>query len=144
MPNLLNVYKEAAVQAATPIKLVVMLYEGAVRFLQESVSAIECHDLDRKRHAIDRAVAVIQHLQSTLDLDSGRAVAGDLNRLYDYITSRVLEGSAKLDTAPLKEAIKLLSVVLAGWEELAKREQHTAVSPGQLGSKHIGGFELHA
>ena len=66
-----NAYREVAVQTSSPTKLVVMLYEGAVRFLGESVTAIKSKDLNRKRHSIDRAVAIVQHLHSTLDMDRG-------------------------------------------------------------------------
>src|SRR5262245_3310902 len=110
-----NAYREVAVQTSSPTGLVVMLYEGAIRFLQESIAAIKSQDLNGKRQSIDRAVAVLQHLQGTLDMDRGGDVAADLNRLYNYITSRVLDGSGNLQTAPLEEAIKLLKVLLAGW-----------------------------
>src|SRR3979411_1216350 len=103
-----NTYQEVAVQTASPAKLVVMLYEGAIRFLRQSVTAIESKDLDRKRQSVDRALAVIQHLQSTLD-KRGSDVSADLDRLYIYITSCILQGSGKLEVAPLQEAIKLLS-----------------------------------
>ena len=137
-----NTYREVAVQTSSPTKLVVILYEGAIRFLRESVTAIASKDLDRKRHSIDRAVAIVQHLQSTLDMDRGLEVAANLGRLYSYITSRILEGSAKLETAPLEEAIKLLDILLAGWEELAKKEPppRTLVEEQAVSS----GFELHA
>src|SRR5262245_23198330 len=121
--NRSNTYRQVALQTSSPTKLVVMLYEGAIRFLRESVSAIDSKDLDRKRQALDHAVAIVQHLQSTLDMDRGHDVAANLSALYSYITTRILEGSAERDTAPLKEAIKLLDIVLAGWEELAKTEQ---------------------
>ena len=122
-----NTYQEIAVQTSSPTKLVVMLYEGAILFLQQSISAIESNDLDRKRQAVDRAVAVIQHLQSTLDMNRGGEVAAELDKLYSYIHSKILEGSSQLQIAPLEEAIKLLTVLLSGWEEAARREEQHAV-----------------
>ena len=141
-----NPYQDIAVQTSSPTKLVVMLYEGAVRFLRDSVAAIESKNLERKRQSIDRAVAIVQHLNSTLDLERGGAVAVDLNRLYSYITNRIFEGSAKLDKVPLEEAIKLLNVLLAGWDELVKNEQTTAVTPTLVAQQaaHSPGLKLHA
>src|SRR5262245_47313926 len=121
--NRSTAYKDTAVQTSSPTKLVIMLYEGSIRFLRESVTAIENKDLAQKRHTIDRAVAIVQHLHSTLDLDRGGDVAANLNRLYAYITSRILHGSATLETAALEEAIKLLTTLLSAWEEIAKKEQ---------------------
>src|SRR3954468_15698522 len=117
-----STYQEVAVQTSSPAKLVVMLYEGAIRFLNQTKTAIETRDLMLKGQSVDRAVAVIQHLQSTLDMSQGKQVATDLDRLYTYITSRVLDASGKLEVAPLEEAIKLLTVLLSGWEEVAKKE----------------------
>jgi flagellar secretion chaperone FliS len=140
-----NTYQEIAVQTSSPGKLVVMLYEGAVRFLNQSISAINAKDLALKRQSVDRAVAVIQHLQSTLDMSQGKQVAEDLDRLYTYITSRVLEGSGKLEVAPLEEAIKLLTVLLSGWEEVAKKEAEHAVPTSLLAQQSMSGrFALRA
>ena len=140
-----NTYQEIAVQTSSPTKLVVMLYEGAIRFLGQSVTAIKSKDIDTKRQSIDRAMAVIQHLQSTLDRDGGGDVAAELDRLYIYITSKVLEGSTKLQTEPIEEAIKLLNVLLSGWEEIVKKEQENAVPTTLLAQQAAnGGFRLHA
>ena len=143
--NRSNTYREIAVQTSSPTKLVVMLYEGAIRFLRESATAIGANDLNGKRQSIDRAVAIVQHLQSTLDMDRGGEVAAALDKLYGYIASRILEGSTKLETAPLEEAIKLLNVLLAGWEEVVSKEHNNTVTPALAGQDTAGGgFELHA
>ena len=144
MYNRFNTYQEIAVQTSSPAKLVVMLYEGAIRFLRQSITAIESKDLDRKRQSVDRAVAVVQHLQGTLDMDKGREVAAELDRLYSYVTSRIMDGSGKLEVAPLEEAIKLLTVLLSGWEQLAKKEQQHAIPPTLLAQQAASGrFEMH-
>jgi len=143
--NYSNTYQKVAVQTSSPTKLVVMLYEGAIRFLNESTAAIQANDLERKRHSVDRAMAIVQHLQSTLDVERGGVVATDLNRLYGYISTCILDGSTKLQTAPLEEAIKLLNVLLTAWEELAKRETQTTARPTLVARQTAnGGFELHA
>ena len=136
MNNRPNTYQEIAIQTASPTKLVVMLYEGTIRFLRQSINAIQAKDFDRKRQSIDRGVAVIQHLQSTLDKRGG-AVSAELDRLYGYITGRILEGSVKLEIAPLEEAIKLLTTLLSGWEQIAKKEQEATV-PATLMAQHAG------
>ena len=90
-------------------------------------------------------MAVIQHLQSTLDRDQGGDVAAKLDNLYIYITSKIMEGSTKLQTAPIEEAIKLLNVLLSGWEEIVKKGQENAVPTTLLAQQAAnGGFRLHA
>ena len=140
-----SVYKEISVNTASPGKLVVMLYEGAIRFLKQAEDDIRKKDFANKSQSVDRAVAIIQHLQGTLDLDKGGKIAFDLDRLYTYICSRIFDGSVKLDNRALEEAIQLLTTLLSGWEEIARKEQKPSVPADLLASQAAGGrFELHA
>ena len=140
-----SAYKEIAINTASPAKLVVMLYEGAIRFLRLAEDDIRKKDFAKKSQSVDRAVAIIQHLQGTLDLDKGGKVAFDLDRLYTYISSRVFEGSAKLEIKAFEEAIQLLTTLLSGWEEIARKEQEQSVPTDLLAKKAAGGrLELHA
>ena len=78
-------------------------------------------------------------------MDRGGEMAVELDRLYTYISSRILEGSGKLQTAPLEEAIKLLNVLLSGWEEIARQEKEETVPTTLLAQQAAnGGFRLHA
>src|SRR6516162_9943835 len=98
-------YKETSVVTASPTKLVVMLYEGAIRFLTNAARDIRNGDLVSKSESVSRAVAIIQHLRGTLDLEKGEHIARDLDSLYQYTLSRVLEGSTKLNSAAVEDAI---------------------------------------
>ncbi len=143
--NRYTAYKETLVNTSSPTKLVVLLYQGAIRFLRQSIDDIGKKDMVAKAQSIDRAVAIIQHLQATLDLKRGQVIAQDLDRLYIYAMDRILDGSAKLQAAPIEEAIKVLSTLLAGWEEISKREAETTVPAGVLASQTATGhFNLHA
>ena len=84
-------------------------------------------------------MAVIQHLQSTLDMTQGKEVAAELDKLYTYITSRILHASGKLEIAPLEEAIKLLTVLLSGWEEVARKQAEHAVPASLLAQQSLSG-----
>ena len=140
-----SVYKEISINTASPAKLVVMLYEGSIRFLKQAENDIRNRDIAKKSQSVDRAVAIIQHLQGTLDLDKGGKVAFDLDRLYTYINSRIFEGSAKLDLKAFEEVIQLLTTLLSGWDELARREQEPSVPTDLLAKQAAGGrLELHA
>ena len=108
---------------ASPEQLVVMLYENAIRNLKQAADAIEIKDLATKGHSIDRALAIVQHLQTTLDIERGGTIAAELDRIYTYVISRILDGSNYLRTAPLKEAVKLLRTLLASWETVAMQNQ---------------------
>lgn len=143
--NRSSVYKEISISTSSPTNLVVLLYQGALRFLHEAVDDIKRQDYVHKRQSIDRAVAIVHYLQSTLDTEKGQDIARELNRLYDYITSRIYEGSTKLDCRPIEEVIKLLETLLSGWEQIALKEQKNAVSTDLLTKQSSGDrFEIQA
>jgi flagellar protein FliS len=143
--NRSSVYKEISIQTASPTKLVVMLYQGALRFLRDALDDIQRQDYVRKRQSIDRAAAIIHYLQATLDTEKGKDIAHELNRLYTYMTMRVYEGSSRLDCAPIEEVIKLLETLLSGWEQIAVNDQKTTVPTDLLAHKAAGErFEIQA
>lgn len=116
----LHAYRQTEVQASTPLELVVMLYDGALRFSAEARAAIERGDIAARRTAIDRALAIIIHLQSTLDLDQGGAIATDLHRLYDYVSRRLLDASMQNAVVPIDDVSAVLRSLREGWQGAAR------------------------
>src|SRR5205807_8353146 len=137
--NRSSLYKETSVVTASPTKLVVMLYEGAIRFLTRAAKDIRERDLVSKSESINRALAIVQHLRLTLDMEKGENIAQELNSLYAYVISRILDGSTKLDAAAIDEAIKVLSNLLPAWEEIAKKDQEQYVPPALLANSAPNG-----
>ena len=121
-------YYETSISTASPSRLVVMLYDGAIRFLQQSVQDIQKKDLEGKRKSVDRALAIMQQLRGSLNKEEGAHIAKDLERLYDYIMTRISEGSRKLDTRPLDEAVRLLRTLSQAWERVAEEELRKSAS----------------
>ena len=122
-------YRESSVNTASPMKMVVLLYEAAIRHLKQSAEHIRNRNLEGKRESLDRAMAIVQQLHSSLDMEKGGKIAAELDRLYTYITGRMLEGSAKLETGPLYEAVRLLTNLNSAWEQLAAGEAAKVPSP---------------
>ena len=141
-----TIYKETSVNTASPTKLVVMLYEGAIRFLTRAASDIRNGDLVSKGESVSRAVAIIQHLKMTLDTEKGQDLARELDSLYAYALGRIVEGSTKLDAKAIEAAIKVLSELLPAWEEIATKEQKQFVPPTLLTNVAAtgGGLQLQA
>lgn len=130
-------YYETSVTTSSPEQLVVMLYQGAIRHLKQATIEILKKDLEGKRHSIDRAVAIVQHLQNTLDMERGAEISVELDRLYTYMLAKILDGSIKLQTAPLEEAVKLLSTLLESWEEIARQKQVRFMPPAATPSVRL-------
>ena len=140
-----SLYQETCVNTASPTKLIVMLYEGAIKALTRAASDIRSRDLVSKQRSINQGIAIITHLRLTLNKDKGKDIAQELDRLYTYAYSKVLDGSTKLDAGAIEEAIKVLSDLLPAWEEIARKEQQQLAPPAFLANlAATGGFQLHA
>jgi flagellar protein FliS len=118
-----NTYQQIEVTTTTNLHLVVMLYEGAIRFLNDAKTSIRNHDLPAKVLATDRALAILGELQATLKMEEGGHIATALDGLYSYMNERILDASARLDTAPLDEVLKLLTLLNSAWTEIADRSR---------------------
>jgi flagellar protein FliS len=116
-----------------------MLYEGAIRFLTQARTSIQNRSLVGKATGIDRALAVLGELQSTLRLEDGGEIAESLNRLYTYMTGRIIEASTRLDTRPLDEVIKLLRILCSAWTEVAQKADPPLSRPVVPDTGRIGG-----
>lgn len=115
-----SAYRQVQVEASTsPLELVVMLYDGALASLIQARDALARKDMATKRRAMSKALSIVGHLQSTLDMDQGQAVAAELDRLYLYVTERLLEANMQGTTDPLDESIKLLTTLRDAWSQVA-------------------------
>lgn len=115
-------YLQTHVQSRSPLELVVMLYDGLLRFLGDAGSAIESGNVAGRRDAISRALAVLSELQSTLNMEQGGEVAASLDALYTYLNGRLLDASLNNDRAPIDESARLLRTLRDAWAEIAVRD----------------------
>ncbi|MGE3276383.1 MAG: flagellar export chaperone FliS [Vicinamibacterales bacterium] len=116
-----SAYQQTHVQSRSPLELVVMLYDGVLRFAGEAQAALERHDLAAKRDAISRTLAIVSELQNTLDMERGGDIARSLDGLYAYANSKLLEANMQNDPARLAEVVKVFTTLREAWSELAAR-----------------------
>lgn len=115
-------YRRVESESRSPLELVVMLYDGALRFLGEASEAAARGDLRARAHAISRTLAIIAELQNTLDIEKGGAVADQLDDLYTYISARLLDVALKKDVTAIEEAHKLLTPIRDAWSQIATQQ----------------------
>jgi flagellar protein FliS len=125
-----HAYIQTQVSSRSPLELVVMLYEGLIRFAGEARGAIERRDLVAKRASMSRALAILSELQSTLNMTDGGELAVSLDNLYTYINGRLLEASMQNAVEPIDETLRLVSTLRDAWSEIAGREIADSASAG--------------
>jgi flagellar secretion chaperone FliS len=113
-------YMQTHVQSRSPLELVVMLYDGALRHLQATVDAMHAGDLVAKRDAMSRSMAIIAELQGSLDLEQGGEVAASLERLYTYMMERLTAANTRRDPAPVMEVMRLVTGLRDAWAQIAE------------------------
>ena len=118
MPRGADAYRRVEAESRSPIELVVMLYDGALRFVADARDAHQGQDLIRRARAVSRAMAIVAELQNTLNVRDGGAIAVELDRLYTYISSRLVAVNATGDAAALDEVTKLLLPLRDAWAQI--------------------------
>lgn len=121
-PRGADAYRRTAVQSSSPLGLVVMLYDGAIRFILEAREAIARKDVRARTNAVSRTLAIVSELQNTLNVKEGGAVAQELDRLYTYINTRLLDVTAKADDNAAAEVHKLLTTLREAWSQIAEQQ----------------------
>jgi flagellar secretion chaperone FliS len=101
------------------VELVVMLYDGAIRFVLEAREAIGRKDVRARTAAVSKAINIVAELQNTLNVKEGGDIARELDRLYTYINLRLLDVTRKGDSGALDEIHKLLCTLREGWSQIA-------------------------
>lgn len=124
----IDAYRQVEAQSRSPLELVVMLYDGALASLTEAKSAAQRGEDAKRAAAVAKALAIICSLQETLNLTDGGHVAEELDRLYHYASTRLVDVTVKQDLSALSEVHKLLASVRAAWHEIAAQSMIAAAA----------------
>ena len=117
-----NQYNQVQIKTANSGKLIVLLYQGAIRFMKRALMLLEKKDLEGKGNALIRAQDIILELLYSLDqglLDQGDELAMNLQRLYLYSYRRLIHANLRMDADAVDEVIKLMENLLEAWEQIA-------------------------
>ena len=112
-------YKQASILTAPPGRLVVMLYDGCLRFLFQAAYAMREGDRAASRDRMRRAEAIIDELTVTLDHEKGGEVASRLQGIYAFCRRHLIEASLEQDPSKIEEVSGLLGELREAWAEIA-------------------------
>jgi flagellar protein FliS len=112
-------YRNTQVKSSTPLELVVLLYDGALRSMTAAHEAMVKKDIRARQAAINRAQAIVAELQNTLDLERGGAVAAELDRLYTWVLSRLTAAIVEQDPKPIEQARRVFETLSDAWRTIA-------------------------
>src|SRR5262245_25774254 len=107
-------YKNAGIETASPAKIVVALYDGALKHMR-TAAATEKKDYARRGEALSRAHAIVSELQATLDRERAPELVDQLDRLYDFCIDRINTANRDADPSLLPAAIRVLEQLRDAW-----------------------------
>ena len=112
-------YNQTHVQTRSPLELVVMLYDGELRFLDQAAEAMDANDMSAKAVALSRALAILAELQNTLNVSEGGELAAQLDALYTHATERLVDANVRRSSGPIREVAALLRPLRDAWAQVA-------------------------
>lgn len=112
-------YTESSVLTAPRERLVVMLYDGAIRFLHQSAVAMRAGNQRVFLDRVQRAEAIIKELNVTLDMQRGGEVAERLRSIYQFCNLHLTAATMEGDPAKIEDVIRLLSELRDSWQQIA-------------------------
>lgn len=130
-----NAYRQFSVQSATPLGLVVMLYDGAIAAMRGALTAIEANQIEQKCNHLNRAQAIILQLEGTLNFAQGGEAAQTLKALYVHARAQMLKANLENSPEILHALMEKFSTVREAWYEADHRP---SASPTQSSSAPAG------
>jgi flagellar secretion chaperone FliS len=131
-PKPWDAYRKVATQTASPAHLVLMLYDGAIGFLERAVAGFEHTDAAQLNQAVNnnivRAQAIILEMNATLDMDAGGEISINFRRLYNYLNTRLREANHRKKKEPILEALIRLRVLRDSWAQMLRTGPNSPAS----------------
>ena len=117
--NAAQLYQKNSVQTASPAKIILRLYDGAIKFCHMAQVAIDEKNIEKANLNIQKAQKIIVQLR--VSLDTKYPVSQEFDKVYDYIYRRLVEANMKKDNEILEEALKHIKTMRETWIEVMKK-----------------------
>jgi flagellar protein FliS len=115
----IKAYQDAAVTTQSKGRLIVLLYDGAIKFMKLAIKELEAQNHEAKGRYVSRAQDIINELNAVLDLDAGGEMAANLRKLYCFMNRRLSEANTKRDPQIIREVITLMEELNESWKAIA-------------------------
>jgi len=115
-------YKKTAIDTSDNVRIVSLLFDGAVNFLKVARMKMEQNDIPGRGIYLGKATAIVSELMKALNMKEGGEIAANLWRLYDFVLDRLLKANLKNDLNSLEEAERVLENIRAGWKDMERSQ----------------------
>ena len=133
--NYQNAYKKASVNTLDQNKLIIMLYDGAIKNASFAVEHMKSGEIEKVHNCLIKAKNIVTELMATLNMEKGGDVAKNLQSLYSYMFSQLIEANMEKKTQPIVVVIELLKELRVGSVEINKKSK-TQSKVSQINPQH--------
>lgn len=117
--NAVSVYQETAVSTQSQGRLIVMLYEGAIKFLRQAQESITANDIPGRNRYISKARDIVFELNTSLNIEQGGRIAQNLRSLYNFIWRYLGDANIKNDPRMIDKVIGMLDDLAGAWRKIS-------------------------
>jgi len=125
--NVHSTYKNVQIATTDRGRLLLMMYEGCIKFLKQAKAGIEENDIPKFCRFLSKGQAIIAELMNTLDFEKGGEIARDLDRLYDFMLFYLTEANLHRDPERISKVIHLIDIIYGAYKEVIEGEQKTGI-----------------
>lgn len=122
-------YRETASLGASPVGMVVLLYERLVQDIHNAVAALDAHDVELRSRHVNHALLILQQLQGTLNFDAGAQSARQLDAFYNVVRGKLLEAQIRQSRELMLQQAKAVAEVREAWAKLDTASGSESVPP---------------
>jgi len=112
-------YQDTTVTTQNKGRLIVLLYDGAIKFMRLAIRELEAGNYEAKGRYINRAQDIINELNAVLDTEAGGEIAVNLRKLYCFMSNRLSQANVKRDPQMIREVITLMEELNRSWRAIA-------------------------
>ena len=121
--NYQNAYKKASVNTLDQNKLIIMLYDGAIKNANFAVQYMESGEIEKVHDSLIKTKNIVTELLATLNMDQGGEIAKNLKSLYSYMFSQLIEANMEKKSAPVLNVIDLLKELRGAWIQIREKKK---------------------
>lgn len=124
-------YRQTQLTTVDKGRLIVLLYEGAIKFLREAAEAQKTGDIPAKSNFVNRALDIISELSQSLNMNDGGDIAQNLRRIYQFWTDHLLKAKVVRDSRAMEDVIAMMSSLIEAWQVVCNDAEATKITAGQ-------------
>ena len=115
----IRTYQDSVVTTQSKGCLIVLLYDGAIKFMKLAIKELEANNYEEKERYINKALGIINELNAILDMNAGGEMAANLRKLYGFMTRHLSEANINRDPQRIRDVIKLMEELNQSWKVVA-------------------------